>query len=494
MFISNVRRRLFISLVLLFCTLSCLANIVPSTEGTEFYVTFMNNIDEYHDLELKLIISTKKDVNVILSNPQTNWTSIHNIQAQQVSQISIPKNQAYTENNDVVEKKGIKVIASAPISLYASNYSSYSYDATIILPTSAIGTDYIIQTYENELWAKECAIVATKDNTQVTITPHAKTTTDRVKNVPFVVTLNEGETYQIMSLDENNDFSGSQIHSSKPIAVFAGHRCANVPTGNPWCDHIVEQQMPVNMWGKQFVVTKTLGQNGNHVILTASYDNTQIKINGTLITTIAAFESYEYRITENSAFIETSEPSTCYLYIEGARNNGMYGDPSSVYITPIEQQISQLNFATFQSDISRTHSVNIVTTATGAAFMQLDGSSIASQFIDVHGNPSYKYAQIGIEHGSHILSTTTDGFTGYVYGMGWCESYAYSIGSAAIDLRGEILVDDIPHKDTIYDENRCYLKGIEFSPNINYNYESILWKFGDGTTSTQPVEIGRAHV
>lgn len=484
-----MRKRLVIFLTLVCCTLMCVANTVPSTEGTEFYVTFMNNLDEHQDLELKLIVSAKSDVLVTLSNPQTNWISVHSVRANQVEQISIPKNQAYTENTEIVEKKGIKVIASEPISLYASNYSSYSYDATIVLPTNAIGTDYIIQTYENELWAKEFAVVATDNNTQLTIIPQARTTTNRNKNIPFTINLNEGETFQIMSIDENNDFSGSRIQSNKPIAVFAGHRCANVPTNSPWCDHIVEQQMPVNMWGKQFVVTKTLGQNGNHVILTASYDNTQIKINGTLITTIAAFESYEYRITENSAFIETSEPSTCYLYIEGARNNGMYGDPSSVYITPIEQQISQLNFVTFQSDISRTHSVNIVTTATGAAFMQLDGNSIASQFIDVHGNPSYKYAQIGIEHGSHILSTTTDGFTGYVYGMGWCESYAYSIGSAAIDLRGEILVDDIPHKDTIYDENRCYLKGIEFSPNINYNYESILWKFGDGTTSTQPVVI-----
>ena len=63
--------------------------------------------------------------------------------------------------------------------------------------------------------------------------------------------------------------------------------------------------------------------------------------------------------------------------------------------------------------------------------MRLDGELIADRFSAVEGNQSLYYAQINIEHGTHTL-TNNDGFVGYVYGVGWCESYAYAIGSATV--------------------------------------------------------------
>ena len=446
----------------------------------------MNNYqNESQDVDLKLIVSAQSNATVTLSNPQTNWTSSYTIQAQQVEQISIPQNQAYTQSAGTIEQRGLLITSTSPISLYASNYYPYSYDATFVLPTSALGKDYIVQVYDDDSFAQEFAVVATENNTQILISPNARTTGNQNKHVPFTVTLNKGETYQVMSEDKSNDFSGTQIHSNKPIAAFTGHVCADVAA--PWCDHIVEQLMPVNMWGKQFVVTKTEEQMSNRVVITASKDLTQIKVNGTIVATIGAFNSYEYELTDECVFIETSEPSECYLYITGSKINKMVGDPSCVHISPIEQQVQQLTFATFQSDISRTHYVNIVTTTAGVSSMLLDGLSIASQFHPVPNNPTYQYANVAIAHGTHHITSSNDGFTGYVYGLGWCESYAYSMGSATINLLSGILVDDIPHEDLIYDENRCYLKEIEFSPNVNIEYDAILWKFGDGSTSTQDI-------
>lgn len=445
----------------------------------------MNNLDEYDGLQLKLIASSNQDANITVLNPQTNWSQTFSVQSGIIAEMIVPAEQTYTNASEVISPRGVKVTSSAPISLYASNYSPHSYDATNILPTTALGCNYIFQVYEDDSYPKEFAIVATKDHTIVTITPHARTINGKIKDVPFQVTLNAGETYQVMSSEKGEDFSGTKIESNKPIAVFAGHSCIDIPNG--WCDHIVEQLMPVSMWGKQFVVTKTSEQEGNHIIVSAAKDNTQVKVNGIVETTISAFESYVFRLTDNSAFIESSEPIECILYVEGARYNKMVGDPSSVLITPVEQQIQRLTFATFQSDISRTHYVNIVTTTAGAASLLLDGVPIAAQFNPVSGNPSYQYAQVNIEHGTHTITSSKDGFSGYVYGLGWCESYAYSIGSAIINFNAGILVDDVPHEDLVYDENRCYKKGIEFSPNVSVAYESIQWKFGDGTTSNLPI-------
>ena len=407
--------------------------------------------------------------------------------ANQVAEYVLPNEQIYTYNAGVVEKTGVVVTSTAPVSLYAANFREHTYDATIVMPTTALGTNYVVQVYENDLYAKELAVVATANNTQVTIIPHARTTLGQVKGVPFMVTLQRGEVYQLMSKDSGNDFSGTCVQSDKPVAVFAGHQCINVPTGNPWCDHIVEQQLPTLMWGRQFVVTKTKGQNGDRVMLTAVNDNTKLYVNGTLKTTLNALQSYEFRLTDNSAYIETSEPATCYLYIEGARDNNMMGDPSSVHISPIEQRIKQLTFSTFQTSVSRTHYVNIVTTKSGVNSIKLDGNIISNEFNAVQGNANLMYAQIQIQNGTHTIETNIDGFVGHVYGLGDCESYAYTIGSATVPLDGQIVVDGESRSDVEYNETRCYKKSIRFEPHANVEFNTIEWSFGDGTTSAQKV-------
>ena len=482
-----MRRVLSIVLCMLLSAMTvCFA--AQSTEGTEFWATFLNNENTREGssiMRLSLIASSRENATVTVQNPQMGWKTSFYVTANKVAQLEIPHAQCYNYYDGSVQKRGLKVTSTAPISLYASNFREYTYDATIVLPVTALGKDYIIQIFENELMAKEFGIVATTNNTQVTITPHARTSDGHVKNASYIVTLNAGETYQVMSEDGGSDFSGSRVEANHPIAVFAGHKCINVPTGNPWCDHIVEQQMPTQMWGKQFALTKTGSMNSDRVMITAKEDGTVVKVNGSTITTLKALQSYTYRLTANSAFVETSQPAACFLYIEGARDNDMMGDPSSVHISPVEQRIQELTFATFQTDVSRTHYVNVVTTAAGAAGMQLDGRNISGQFSTLVGNPSLRFARINIAHGTHTLRTNADGFTGHVYGLGHCESYAYTFGSATLILDGSILVDGEPHADIIYTDERCYKASIHFAAQANVEYTSIHWDFGDGTTSAE---------
>ncbi len=483
-----MRRILFIlHLLLLSSLMACFG--AQTTEGTEFWATFLKNYTNHTgstSMTLTLIVSSRENATVTIQNPQTGWQQSISVSANQVAEYVIPHNQGYTDAAGNIQKRGLKITSTAPISLYASNYDDATYDASIVLPTPALGKDYIIQVFENELYSKEFAVVATTNNTTITITPHARTTNGHVKNVPYTITLNAGETYQVMSSDGSSDFSGTRVESNYPIAVFAGHQCINVPTGNPWCDHIVEQQMPTPMWGKQFALTKTSSMSGDRVMITAKEDNTIVKINGVQKTTLKSLESYTFRLTDNSAFVETSEPATCFLYIEGARDNSMNGDPSSIHISPIEQRISELTFATFETDRSRSHYVNIVTTNAGVASMTLDDRNISSYFQPLQGNNTLQYARVSITHGTHTLRNSKDGFIGHVYGLGRCESYAYTFGSATLILDGSILVDGEPHADMTYIEQRCFKAPIHFAAHANIEYNSIYWDFGDGITSTQP--------
>ena len=235
-----------------------------TTEGTEFWVTYMNNgasIDESDGLALELIISSRNNTEIVVENPRTGWKVKSSVSANTVKKITVPCSEGSIFNPATIYDAGIRVTSTAPISLYASNYSRASYDATIVLPITGIGDDYIIQTYESG-GLREFCIVATEDNTQLTIIPNAETYEGRERGVAYSGTLNMGQAYMVMSEDNYYELSGSQVKANKPIAVFAGHICANVPDPSvAACDHIVEQQVPISQLGKNFALTKTSGQS-----------------------------------------------------------------------------------------------------------------------------------------------------------------------------------------------------------------------------------------
>ena len=125
----------------------------PSTEGTEFWVTFLCN---YRDNpECSIIASARETATVTVENPRTNWQRTFTVYAGQVATYRLQNPQCYMTSSEIVDTKGLRVTSTAPISLYASNFEDATYDASIVLPTTALGKDYIIQVFENELFSKE---------------------------------------------------------------------------------------------------------------------------------------------------------------------------------------------------------------------------------------------------------------------------------------------------------------------------------------------------
>lgn len=477
-------KKIYFLLVSLLLSIS----VFPSqtTEGTEFWVTYLNNNDE-SGLILKLIVSSRNDGNVHIENPQTGWSADLAVKANTIGEFQVPVSQGYTSIGAVVENRGLKVTSTTPIALYASNYYEFTYDATIVLPITGLGDEYVIQTFESQIREKEFAIVATEDNTIVSITPNATTSDGRVAGKSFDITLQKGQTYQVMSSSSYEELSGSYVKSNKLIAVFAGHKCATIPDGNAACDHIVEQQLPTAMWGKNFALTKTYGQTGDYIRVTALKDNTNIVLNGSNVAIINARETYTFRLTQNSSYLEASAPVACYLYIEGGAANYDMSDPSAVLISPIEQRLQEVTFATFETNKSRSHYVNVVTTEFGSKYTELDEQNIANKFSPLNGNDKLYFAQIPIAHGTHTLRTNSEGFIGHVYGLGQYESYAYSVGSSTLNLAGQIIIGGVINSDMDTTIERCYKKPITFSPQTNDDYDEIEWNFGDGNTSNEAI-------
>ena len=176
-----------------------------------------------------------------------------------------------TVNSDTERNKGIRVRATDPsktLVVSGMNYESYTVDSFLALPTGPVREEY---TYisNSMLWTNRSGdtfpslilLVGTQDNTVLTITPTEYVVIPydlRDPNNPqyfvhpgqsYTVSLNALETYQIES---NLDLTGSRIVSNKPLSVFAGHECTDVPGGVTACDHLFEQVPPTNTWGRFF--------------------------------------------------------------------------------------------------------------------------------------------------------------------------------------------------------------------------------------------------
>ena len=132
--------------------------------------------------------------------------------------------------------------------------------ATLLIPTSAWGTNYVaMNAYEAGQLSGNLRtsldLVAKEDGTEVTILPkvqiHKAPGVDGAPaNAPKKYKLDAGQTLQITQVEE---LTGSPVESNKPIALFAGMPCMNVPTSVGYCDH-AEQQIPqIGALGHEYV-------------------------------------------------------------------------------------------------------------------------------------------------------------------------------------------------------------------------------------------------
>jgi hypothetical protein len=131
----------------------------------------------------------------------------------------------------------------------------------------------------------EVAVVATENNTIVTNTPCPTANfVGRSSTSSYTITLtNQGQTYLISTPDSQvdptgaDDATGTLITSDKPVAVFAGNKLANVPYAICCANPLVQEQLPVESWGKQaLALSFTNRLNGDSYRVLAAYLDTLV--------------------------------------------------------------------------------------------------------------------------------------------------------------------------------------------------------------------------
>jgi hypothetical protein len=474
--VKTVFKKIIFVLAMLMISAST-GNAAPDSKGTDFWLTFPQNY--FGDPQLTLFIAGDTATTGTVTGPGMTPTNF-SVTPGTVTVVNIPPSAELT-TSDTVENKGIHVTAQNEVTVYGLNHITATTDAYLGLPTDILGTEYIVLAYST--FGPEFAIVGTADTTTVTITPSADAGS-QTAGVPFNINLNQGDTYQLQSFGD--DLSGTIITSDKPIAVFGGAICADIPPSAGACDHVVEELSPTETWGKSFVtVPLATRANGDTFRFLASADGTNVTVNGTLVATLNRGQFHE-RIIDSAAVITSDKPILVAQYSNGCSFDSACGpddgDPFMMLIPPFEQFLAQYTVSTPDAADNPepqfpANFANVVAPNTAVGAIKLDGTAIPSASFTAISTSGFSGAQVSLSQGSHTLSGPLP-FGAFLYGFGFFDSYGYPGGLSLAPVARVTNVSLAPKTATnpvgtehcitatVTDQNNAPLNGVRVDFNV----------------------------
>ena len=446
-----------------------------SNRGTDFWVGFQGHIDGAGS-KFKLYLTSDVNTSGTISVPLQGWSVPFTVVANTITIVQVPSATAYVGCSDCTEQRGIHVVSNDNIAAYAHIYASARSDATLMLPTAALSKEYYAMCYTQATGGQrsEFLVLAVEDSTQVQITPKANTLGGNLANVPFVITLQQGEVYQVQS---NTDLTGSKIlsissdsNSCKKVAVFSGSTFTTLGCGGTG-DNLYEQMYPVNTWGKNFVTSPLKTRSGDMFRVMAGTNGTTVSING-VPHTLNQTQYLDTLLTVASYFT-SDKPITLAQYSRTGGCDGATGDPFMIILSPLEQTINNvLLYSSPEQNITGEY-INIVMKTADIGTCLLDGGAIT--FTPVPAKPDYSYSLNTVAAGTHTI-VADSGFNAIAYGFGSPESYGYLAGTNIRNLEQQSFT-----VDPLF---ACTGSTVNFTGIASYVPDAWNWDFGDSTTST----------
>ena len=267
----------------------------------------------------------------------------------------------------------------SPLSAIATN------DASMLLPEHALRRRHVVASYVGRpTYPSYFAVIAAADDTTVTWTPPIDTLAGM--GVPAVAagqtgqaTLQRGDLLQVLA-PPSGDVSGTLIDADGPIWVLGAVSCANVPAEIKYCDHLQEEMLPLDYWGKVYVGAHapTRGGEKHHWRVFGGAD-------GVTVSTAPPQPGTPFTLDKGawkdlvvpggtSLMFEGTGPFMPVQYLEGTEGGAGTGDPAMYQMIPVEQFLDRYAFVTgedYDDDYVQ------VIRAQGGADVYVDGDLVA---------------------------------------------------------------------------------------------------------------------
>lgn len=460
-----------------------------------------------------LYFAAEEATTVTVSIPGNGYSVTYNVSANSVvTSAPIPKTGAFDARllaeSTAPENKGIRISSTRPIVAYAHIYNQSISGATILFPTNTLGREYYSINYTNRSNATNAyswayVVAADAGTTTVEIIPSQPTLT-RPAGVPFTVTLNQGQVFNLMgqfinASSGNNhfgvDLTGTIIRSlntgtgCKKIAVFSGSgrisiTCPN--TNSASSDNYMVQSFPKNAWGKRYLTTTAAGgQDFNHFRICVANPSTAVRVNGAPITApLVGNFFYDLPITNQPMLIEANEPIMVAQVFPSQNNCGNttgLGDPEVIYLSPVEQNINRVLWNATPNHNITGHYFNVVIPNKGTAISSFRlrnaaGTAIPTNPFTVHPqDPNFSFLRQQLPSGGVFSISSDSGFNAIAYGFGSFESYGYNAGTNVIDLFQFVTITN--EYATVDFPATCTGTPFKFSITLPYQATKLEWNF-----------------
>lgn len=405
-----MRRYSLLSLLLFAC-----ATVLMAQVDTEFWFAapWMNS---HHtgEAEFHIILSAyEKDAHVRISQPAWNNRTLADttILAGSYCDLLIgPKtdHKIYAETNleapyNQVAPRGLFIQTDNHVSAYYQ-ITHANGEAYTLKGRNALGTEFVVMSQMNyanypsyngyNSHNNSIQIVASEDNTVVTITP----TVAIVQNdgtsstAPITVTLNRGQTYAVKSASTAAaaHLIGTRVVATKPIAVTTSDDSVNASSGQ---DAVGEQLVPTDMAGTDYTVIPLTGSTTEYAYVLALSDNTTVTLtDGTGATpiTLAAAGDWKAQKLTGVTYIQADKDIQVFQFT--CRNGESGGTVLPQMLCTGSKHVTYKRIP--KSDFCV---LNILTQTANTAYVTMNGNAIpASDFLPVPGNENWSYTSLNV--------------------------------------------------------------------------------------------------
>ncbi|XP_061186530.1 IgGFc-binding protein-like [Saccostrea echinata] len=226
----------------------------------------------------------------------------------------------------------------------------------------------------------------------------------------FNIILNRYQTFQI---GHNADLTGTTIHSSNPIAVFAGNRCNDVGY-HGFCSMLMEMVPPTEELDNTFVVPPNIHRYQSHVrILSAvktyfTYTTKQIKTSTVILKN--KFVEFVLHSPEIGVIHSTEAVLVSSIALSSTKAK-VYGDPFMITVPGINQYASK--YTNFVPDGYNFSFATFIIRNESFRNLQINGTNISEHSCLFHssvivGIALYSVCTISVQSGL-INVKTSDG-------------------------------------------------------------------------------------